>query len=144
MPNWCENRVDIFGDPDDIKAFRKEAIKDGKFQFANLIPRPAGLDIPSGYFGDSKKQKDMEKKQAENIKKYRHKDWYDWNCANWGTKWDVEATEGNPDDDELVQLNFDTAWSPAEEVCSHIRDKFPNLDVTWFYDEPGMAFAGYL
>jgi len=144
MPNWCENRVDIFGDPDDIKAFRKEAIKDGKFQFTNLIPRPVELDIPSGYFGDSKKQKDMENKQAENIKKYGHKDWYDWNCANWGTKWDVEASEGNPNDDELVQLNFDTAWSPAEEVCNHIRDKFPNLDVTWFYDEPGMAFAGYL
>ena len=52
MPNWCENRVEICGEPDEIKAFRKKAFdKDGKFQFANLIPMPKELDITSGFKG---------------------------------------------------------------------------------------------
>ena len=146
MPNWCENRVEICGEPDEIKAFRKKAFdKDGKFQFANLKPMPKELDITSGFKGKgTPEQKELEKQQAENIKKYGHKDWYDWNLANWGTKWDVEAYDDEPNEEEYIRLQFDTAWSPPIEFYTHIKADFPNLDISWFYDEPGMQFAGYL
>ena len=146
MPNWCENRVEIWGEPDEIKAFRKKAFdKDGKFQFKNLIPRPTELDITAGFLGEgTPKQKELEKQQAENIKKYGHKDWYDWNVANWGTKWDVEAYDDDPDCDDNIRLQLNTAWCPPEEVCAHIKANFPDLGVSWFYDEPGMEIAGYI
>ena len=50
MPNWCENRVNISGDVEDIKAFRDKAFNDGVFHFNNLIPMPKELDISSGSF----------------------------------------------------------------------------------------------
>jgi len=29
-------------------------------------------------------------------------------------------------------------------VYNHIAENYPKLDITWFYDEPGMEIAGYL
>ena len=52
MPNWCENRVAISGDSEDIKTFREAAFKDGKFQSANLIPMPEELNITAGSLGE--------------------------------------------------------------------------------------------
>ena len=47
-------------------------------------------------------------------------------------------------DDECIVIEFQTAWSPPESVCHKLRDIFPNVGFQWFYDEPGMEFAGYL
>lgn len=40
--------------------------------------------------------------------------WYEWNCNNWGTKWEVPQEEVMIDrnDDEKITFNFNTAWSP--------------------------------
>ena len=144
MPNWCENRVAISGDSEDIKTFREAAFKDGKFQFANLIPMPEELNITAGSLGKGTfEQVDLEIKQDQNIKKYGYKDWYDWSNAVWGTKWDIEAEDKN-NDDEFINLEFATAWGPPVGVYEYIKDKFPSLDISWFYDEPGMEYAGYL
>ena len=32
----------------------------------------------------------------------------------------------------------------AQEVQRKLRDRFPDVSISWFYDEPGMEFAGYL
>ena len=144
MPNWCENRVNISGDIKDIKAFRDKAFNDGVFHFNNLIPMPEGLDITSGNFGKgTPEQEELEKLQSTNLIKHGYKDWYDWCVANWGTKWDIEA-EDTSDDNEFINLQFDTAWGPPDGVFYHIKDNFPSLDLSWFYDEPGMEMAGYL
>jgi hypothetical protein len=144
MPNWCENRVAISGEPNEIKAFREAAFKDGKFQFKNLIPMPGELDITSGSLGKGTvAQAELEIKQEQNIQKHGYKNWYDWSNSIWGTKWDIEA-EDMSDDNEFITLQFDTAWSPPEGVYEYIKANFPSLDVSWFYDEPGMEFAGYL
>ena len=71
--------------------------------------------------------------------------WYDWNIANWDTKWDVAGSvEIEEQDSEIVEINFNTAWSPPEAICFKLREMFPDLSFSWFYDEPGMEFAGYL
>ena len=43
-----------------------------------------------------------------------------------------------------LQVEFETAWCPPEEVCNAIRDQFDDLSISWFYDEPGCEIAGYL
>ena len=71
--------------------------------------------------------------------------WYNWRVQNWGTKWDAYTME--IDDTDLphgFEVNFETAWSPPEEVCNAIRDQFDDLSISWFYDEPGCEIAGYL
>ena len=69
--------------------------------------------------------------------------WYDWRVQNWGTKWDCYDLSIDEDEQEL-NLEFNTAWSPPEEICRALKDKFEDADIQWFYDEPGMEFAGYL
>ena len=69
--------------------------------------------------------------------------WYNWRVANWGTKWDCYDLSIDQDEQEL-NLEFNTAWSPPEEICYALKRKFEDADIQWFYDEPGMEFAGYL
>ena len=69
--------------------------------------------------------------------------WYNWRVANWGTKWDCYDLSIDEDEQEL-NLQFNTAWSPPEEICRALKEKFEDADIQWFYDEPGMEFAGYL
>ena len=145
MPNWCENRVSIYGDENEIDAFKKKALKDGEFKFNNLLPMPKELqDTTSGWLGkDTPAQKELEKKQAKNLEKYGYKNWYDWANDVWGTKWDVDASIDFIDVD-CIEISFDTAWCPPEGVFNYIKKEYPDLSVSWFYDEPGMQFAGYL
>ena len=66
--------------------------------------------------------------------------------GNWGTKWDITAkqVEIEYEDSEQLEVSFDTAWAPPEEICYRLREMFKDLHFSWFYDEPGMEVAGYL
>ena len=71
--------------------------------------------------------------------------WYNWNISNWGTKWDINGSVEIEDyDSEQIEINFNTAWGPPIEVCEKLRDMFPEVGFSWFYDEPGCEIAGYL
>ena len=70
--------------------------------------------------------------------------WYDWRVQNWDTKWDAYDVCVTDDDPESVEIEFNTAWSPPEAICSAIREQYPDVSVSWFYDEPGCEIAGYL
>ena len=47
------------------------------------------------------------------------------------------------EDDEILALTFNTAWSPPEGVIAKLRDKFVDVTFQCFFDEPGMEAAGY-
>lgn len=74
------------------------------------------------------------------LQEYGTDNWYDWKIKNWGTKWGVDAdcdyTETS------MSARFDTAWSPPEPIYYALVDKFPDLDIKWHYNEPGMGFSG--
>ena len=70
--------------------------------------------------------------------------WYNWNLANWGTKWEVAQVECDHFEPTSFECEFETAWSPPEEIYYALRKQFPDVDISWFYDEPGMQVAGYL
>ena len=130
MPNWCENEVTITGDTENqIKEF-KEYVTAGKceFSFEAIVPMP------------------------ENVKDNTHNllgliadpNWCDWSLEHWGTKWDTNDVQVVDEDEESITYSFDTAWSPPEPICAALRDKFPDLHISWFYRESGMEIAGYL
>ena len=87
------------------------------------------------------------KEQSEILKKtYGADNWYNWRVTNWGTKWgiDGESIQFYDEDDDHIELHFDTAWSPPDEIYQALRDKYEDIEISWFYREDGMQFAGYL
>ena len=75
-------------------------------------------------------------------------DWYGWNVANWGTKWDF-GRDKNFDDPAEVKENGDkyevtvspnTAWSPPLDFYNHLVKLGYRIHASYF--EPGMGFCG--
>ena len=73
--------------------------------------------------------------------------WYNWNCANWGTKWNCGEVWHDRTTEQITEAgttsyNFETAWSPASPVIEALAKQFPTLTITHRYCEAGMGFAG--
>lgn len=115
MPNWCANTLTLTHNDTAKITQAAEAFTRGEF-FATLVPRPTAEDD----------------------------NWYDWNCGNWGTKWDVGGTEyGAPEifnDGHSVSFNFDSAWSPP--IQAYINLEQSGFQIEAMYYESGMCFAG--
>lgn len=105
-----------------------------------FLPTPQELrDTVAGWMGEDK-QAAHEAQQEANIEKYGFKDWYDWNVANWGTKWDFSLESVDRIDANTVKAAFDSAWSPP--IAAYGRLVELGFEIEAFYYEPGMAFVG--
>ena len=170
MPNHCHNRVTFYSD--DTTAILKlhkiwlsgiendDDSETRKTVFGHFIPEPDWTKIPlkeselkeysfsdpRGDVGELPVMSDEPCKGLHFASTGRQDDrWYNWRVQNWGTKWDCYSLE--IDDTDMphgFEVNFETAWSPPEEVCNAIRDQYDDLSISWFYDEPGCELAGYL
>ena len=116
MPNWCVNKAEFYNEDtakvDELEARLKNLTdEDGLFSF--FVKNPA--------------------KEKEN--------WYDWNIANWGTKWEASVYSHERTDDNTIRVNFDTAWCPPIAFY-----EFLSRNTDWYteatYYESGMAFIG--
>lgn len=67
-------------------------------------------------------------------------DWYVFNVANWGSKWNATETQ-TEETDEAYLLYFQTAWTPVINVVEKLSKRY-GLDVYYQYIEPGCGFAG--
>ena len=150
MPNWCNNRVTVFSDDTESVKKIKEIFESKDSVFGKIIQEPDWKRLPN------------EKGEFPKVKQHFGKDgqllfethefpdgknddrWYHWNISNWGTKWDACNVEIDYADESQIEVTFDTAWSPPEPICARLREMFEDIHVSWFYDEPGMEFAGYL
>ena len=120
MPNWCHNRVTFTGTTEEIN---------------NIIEFVAGDTLEEPFSLNAIIPMPQESKE----------DWYNWSNENWGTKWDVTEVEISDDhEDGVVTYSFETAWGPPEPIFNMLCGKYPEVHISWFYDEPGMEFSGYL
>ena len=173
MPNHCHNRVTFYSDcENDIqklhdifsKGLENDDHVDTGSVFGHFVPEPDWSKIPltendikeysfsrpRGEVGEVPVMVNNPDKPFLNGLRFKSTDvmddrWYNWRVQNWGTKWDCYTLE--IDDSDLphgFEVTFETAWSPPEEVCSAIREQYPNVSISWFYDEPGCEIAGYL
>ena len=166
MPNHCHNRVTFYpagGDTEkaieDIKAIKQ--IFEDENCFTQIIPEPdwhntplMSSDMPK-YDWDKAKGKVGElpvmtkQTYGESLRfpSTGHQDdrWYDWRVQNWDTKWDAYDVEQHDfDDPDQYEVTFNTAWCPPDAICNQIREDYPDIGVSWFYDEPGCEIAGYM
>ena len=174
MPNHCSNRVSFYSDNEsDIQKlhsiFLKGIENDDNTEttgtvFGSFIPEPNWEEIPltentvqeytwdkpRGEVGEKPVMVINEESPFMNGLRFKSTNkqddrWYNWRCQNWGTKWDCYTLDIEDSDmPHGFEVTFETAWSPPEEVCSAIREQYPNVSISWFYDEPGCEIAGYL
>ena len=170
MPNHCHNRVTFYSDDSTaiLKLHRiwmsgidnNDDSETRQTVFGHFIPEPDWTKIPlkeselkeysfsdpRGDVGELPVMSDEPCKGLHFASTGRQDDrWYNWRVQNWGTKWDCYSLE--IDDTDMphgFEVNFETAWSPPEEVCYAIKEQFDDLSISWFYDEPGCELAGYL
>ena len=168
MPNHCYNRVTFYSDDKekeikklhDIFSIDVESVDEERTIFGQFIPEP---DWPTTPLAEEDVKYWLRDKRGEvgelpvstketygTISKFtstgnQDDRWYDWRLKHWDTKWDCYDLEIDEDDlPHGFEVSFNTAWSPPEEICRAIRKQYPDIDISWFYDEPGEAIAGYL
>ena len=149
MPNWCRNRVTVYSDAKEPIEKITKIFENKKNVFGQIIQEPDWSKLPNEK-GEFSKLVTHRGKDGEIIfETHEFPDgknddrWYHWCISNWGTKWDLSELTIDYDDSEQLELEFSTAWSPPEGIMQELKDRYPDLGFTCFYDEPGMEAAGY-
>lgn len=146
MPNWVTNNLTIRGSKKLIEKIKAEIkSEDREFDFNLIAPIPKELEgTRSPMVAITKKEyKEQELKIAKNeltdfekqfgfsrcltqelideyTKKFGACDWYTWQNANWGTKWNASSVYIN---DNFI--SFNTAWSTPFELMVKLSEKYP-------------------
>ena len=153
MPNHCYNRVQISNNAEDNSKQFDELV--AKFEsgepFSQIIPIPDYSKIPNE---DGELPVKVEHKNPEGevlftimeFPKSKKGDdrWYQFCVANWGTKWEAYDFCTTDIEEDYAEFGFNTAWAPADGIFDKIREDYPDVGISWFYDEPGCELAGYL
>ena len=158
MPNHCHNRVTVYSANTDDVAKIKQIFEDENC-FGQIIPEPDWLNTPIMTNEVNRSPLYEPRGKVGELPQYVEDPWrrlvfkstgraddrgYDWRLANWDTKWDAYDVVVTDDDPECTEIEFNTAWSPPEAICSALREQYPDVSISWFYDEPGCEIAGYL
>jgi len=150
MPNWVYSSVKITGKVEDLETFIKKSTQprpqeDGKmsdeyFSFWNFVSPSQDIVDSGEYFGihgyaDGKSMGDTSG------------NWYNWNVANWGTKWDAcDAYIGKEDiTTGSISISYNTAWSIPEPVMGAMVDQHRELRFEFWCEEEqgwGSTYVG--
>jgi hypothetical protein len=123
MPNWAENLLILeHQDPAQIKAVR-QAIEKGDF-FNSIKPKPN--------FGDN---------PEANKVAFGYEGWFDFCCAEWGTKWDINKQYCHFQDEteKTLAIVFETAWSPPLGIYQELHKRGFRVEAFWFEEAEGFC-----
>ena len=149
MPNWCSNYVDIkHTDPTMLADLvvkitkAREAKEPDEGFFNQLKPCPPELlDVNLTTWGGNKEEEEARKaKRSVMVDKYGFESWYDWRVEEWGTKWDIREFLCFEHNNDEVQLQFETAWSPPIPIYELLKEQ--GFIVNAEYVDEGMGFIG--
>jgi len=142
MPNHTTNVLNVTGPTADVQRFVSlvSGGEENGFDFNTIVPMPEELKNTEKTFG-SKANTDL-------ITKFGFDNWYDWNVANWGTKWNAYDVmdwmiEGLCDGDTTTAtITFYTAWTPPQAFLDRASEQFPSLFFSLQYVDEGGGFLG--
>lgn len=131
MPNWCHNTLQVWGSEEELhKWVERAASSPDPHMSAQPLRFEAFYPIPPGT-----------------------EDELGWCSRHWGTKWDASFSapllkpgRGRQAafslQEGLATYRFDTAWAPPALWLQRVAEKYPGLDFSLTYGEPGMCFGG--
>ena len=106
----------VSGEPD-ASGFRRG------FDFEKIIPPPDNLESGNLSF------ETMKVLASKGIP-----DWYHWNSANWGTKWNAYEIEISP-----KRIKFQTAWAMPEPIFKALSKEFPDVEFQLKYADEDLG-----
>ena len=129
MPNWVDNTVIIEGEKEIISEIKERLarptkVKDSEPQvisFLNIVcPPDDKWDEYNGMHGYSngEKQGDTEF------------NWYNFNQANWGVKWDACNPSIVDETDTKVVYEFQSPWAPPIRAFLALSEQYPTITIT--------------
>lgn len=128
MPNWCWNTLTLTTDnPKQFERLVQGIAGDSTqpFDFNRLIPEPKELlevESPNN------------KNPDEMIRKYGYSCWYEWRCANWGTKWNAKDPEFSIESPTSLRITFLTAYCPPLPILETLSAKFSFTHIEYSYE----------
>lgn len=140
MPNWTTLNITMsHKDKTMIDKIMDRPEDQGVLQ--TLIPCPEELcNDELTTWGHGEEEQKREALRKEMIEKYGFKSWYDWNIANWGTKWDLCDADVQRTDDNTIVINCQTAWSPPDTAFETLHEQ--GYEIRALYVGEGYEFAG--
>lgn len=138
MPNWCYNNLDITATTDEQKAMLERVSRaEPEDGFIGMfLPLPEALKETTS----PTPQPGQANYKGEQPVVDGFDNWYDWQVANWGTKWDPDL-QGADFDGTTLSVSFDSAWSPPMAFYEWLHEQ--GYEVYANYYEPGMDFGGF-
>lgn len=125
MKTFAETVLSVFGE-DIYNHLEKYILKNGE------------IDSLKEKYGSSLGEvMELGEKAFHNKEKYGYTEWYGWALDKWGTKWNACNTMLS---DDLSEVYFDTAWSPAVPVVEAFAKLHPELKVVHDYAEEQTGF----
>ena len=121
MPNHVKNILK-FNKKKYPNIFKELLNEKGNFDFNLIIPTP-----------DNIYQGDLGEKER---KLYGKNNWYDWNCENWGTKWNAYDNEQKENEIYNVII-FETAWSCPKPIIEELAKKY---DFMYYYADEDIGY----
>ena len=161
MPNHVTNIVTFTGSEErvnELLSFVKG--EDSEFDFHKIAPLPKELEgtqsplriisqeeydkqeerIAKGELTDNEKNWGLSRGLTQELAdEYRTRfgasDWYDWQCDNWGTKWNAyEVTHF----DNVIE--FQTAWSTPYPIFVKLSKLFPDVLISVRYADEDFGY----
>jgi hypothetical protein len=134
MPNWVYNRVNVStNDEEKLAEFRDYIAKEPLILSSTPVPEGREKTEYKGFSFHSfitpepeffNKYYEIEEKEKQH--------WYEWNCANWETKWDAASVD-IVSSSTSIDLTFETAWAAPAPIWQAMTNKFPSLrfEIGW-------------
>lgn len=143
MPNYCENKLVILGEKEQLDSFVSKHIKTTAYDivyldFNTIIPEPETKE-------ECEKEYIVDNIDTVHIQPSMNKPWFNWlnyRLAKWGTQWNSFDGILNRNSDRELTLLFETAWSPCIPIIDKLIEIYPELEFKYYYYEPGAVLAG--
>lgn len=160
MPNWCVNLLVIKGEPDDLKAFVKDAGAEDEETVEEFFKRKertlrSWLKMPQTFIDwdttndklpenafptkeeYEKYSEGYDKAVEEQQKEFGVVGWKEYNLLTLGCKWDCEFEQVVVPDDKTIEINFSSPWVPPTKGIITLIKSYPNLSFSMKSEECG-------
>ena len=123
MPNHCYNEIQIVSDKG-LEPIRKLIVNENKLPLKDQTELTGDTQLIDFNL--------VAPQRFDSSEPEVFAGWYEWNCENWGTKWNAYECEilmdCNGKYNDILEIKFTTAWCPPEAWVKRLAEKLFEYD----------------